>query len=288
MNVKWDTQYPSGVPEVRRPYASNSVLASGISGNGSYTFPYQTVPYTLDLYDRTVKLSSANFVAHCVIGGFDTTSGTCVNPIVDSVIVTGQYYSTPGNIALTCLNSDSYKVLKDGTLFKSGSYTGTVNVPVTDSANYAIICTKGSYDSTPTVKYYNSPPPPPPVISIVASPRTIAKNVESTLSWSVQFPIPTCALTAKVVCAGTCTQAQINDQTALNQKILTETTDASDPYGSRSIVSAVKTMIPTHINTDWKGFGKKTFKISNTTDFTIACGAVKSTARIRVTQSNEQ
>jgi hypothetical protein len=289
MNVTWNTQYPSGIPEVRRPYAGNSVLASGISGNGSYVFPYQAAPYTLELYDRTVKLDSASFVSHCIIGGFDSTSGACVNPMVDSVIVTGQYYSTPGNIALTCLNSDRYKVLKEGVLFKSGAYLSTVNVPVTDSANYSIICIQGSYDSLPVVKYYNSPPPPTPVISITSSPRTIPKNVDSALSWSVQFPVPSCKLTAKVVCTNdACTAEQKSAETVLNAKIASENTDTTDPNGSRKITNAVKIMIPSHINTDWKALGKKTLKIGNTTDFTIACGVTKSTTRVRVTQSNEQ
>jgi hypothetical protein len=289
MNVVWTTQYPSGVPEVRRPYAGDSVLASGVSGNGSYVFPYQAAPYTLDLYDRTVKLSSANFVAHCVVGGFDTLTSLCVNPTVGQVTVTGQYYSTPGHVSFSCNNSDSYQVLKNGILFTSGAYTGPKTIAVTDSANYSVLCLSGNYPSTPTVKYYNSPPPPDPIISIVASPRTIAKNTETILTWSVQFPIPSCKLTAKVVCPNdACGPEQIAEEAALKVKLVGEKTDMSDPNGSRSITSAVKTMIPSHIDTDWKALGKKTLTLSHSADFTITCGAQKGTVRVRVAQSGEQ
>lgn len=297
------TKQPSGGTFTITCTGSNKykVLKGGVLfASGNYLGTPVNVPVTDDGSYSVICIQgsyeSAPFpTSYCAVGGLDTITNTCVNPTVDSVVVTGQYYQSGGNLAITCSGANKYKVVKDGTLFTSGNYLGTpVNVPVTESGNYSVTCIQGNYEGPSVVKYYNAGPPPSAIISITASPRTIAKNTSTILNFNLQFPIASCTLTAKAVCAGDkCTQAQLAYETKINNILKTEKVDSPDPYGvngvSRSIVSAVKTVVPSHINTDWKTYGKKTLKgIENTTDFTISCGNSKSSVRVLVTQNQER
>ncbi len=289
MNVSWSVTDPSGTVTVVRPYAGNSVLATGVSGNGLYTFPYSSTPYTLNLLDRTTILDTGTFTASCGIGGYDTLGNVCANPSGVSTI-TGNYYG-PGSFNFTCSNSNGYIVRRDGVIVgqqASGTYvSGTpVQIPVTVGGNYQVECFHGDYSILVPANLF-SVVPPPAVIAISATPRTIAKDSSVTLSWNIQYPTNACTLTAKSVCTnGVCNAAQLASQSALNARLATENIDAST---SRRITTAVRT-IDSAYSASYRAVGKKTLKISNTTDFTIDCGstAQKATARVLVTKSNEQ
>jgi hypothetical protein len=294
MDVAWSTLNASGQINVRRTYAGYSTMASGPSGVPTFTFPHSTTPYLVDLYsvNTGVVLATANFTASCALGGFDNLGNVCANPFGFSYI-TGNYYG-PGLLNFSCFNSNAYNIRRDGTLVGSatpGTYTSAslITFPVAITGNYQVQCLHGDYGVLLTPVLFNSPPPPAPVISILASPRTITKNTSSTLSWSIQYPTNSCTLTAKAVCANNvCTTEQLAAKTAINNKLASENTDTTDPNGSRNIETAINTVAPSHVNTDYKALGKKTLKISNSMDFTITCGLTKSSTRVRVTQSNEQ
>lgn len=294
MNVAWTVTNPPGLVEVRRPYAGNSVLATGATGNNSYVFPYSATPYTLDLYDahRNEKLDDGQFSATCAVGGWDSVAGICVDPRVTSVTVTGQYYSSPGTISFTCSGANNYIVRNTDTnaVVALGAYSGPTSVSVGPTANYGVICGHGDYLSNATLRYYNAPPPPLPVVSLVASPRTVVKDAQTTLTWDVQWPVNACTFTAKSVCTnGSCNAAQLSSEAALTTKLRTESTDATDASGVRTINNAIRTIAPGHIDTDWKALGKKTVNIANTMDITLDCGTSRSaTTRVQVTSSNEQ
>jgi hypothetical protein len=292
-NVAWQTTDVPGSITVRRTYAGYTTMASGPIGNSSFVFPYSATPYVIDLYSVGTGnvLATAGYTASCTVGGYDSLGHVCASPSGFSYI-TGNYYG-PGQLTFMCNYSNAYKVRRDGAIVSSAApntYTsGTlINLPISTSGTYQIECLHGDY-GTLLQPWLFSTTPPAPIISLIASPRTITKNTETNLNWAVQFPIASCALTAKAVCSNDiCTADQLAAETVLNARLASENTDLSDPNGVRSIATAIKTIVPSHMNTDYKALGKKTFQISNSTDFTITCGAQKSTARVRVTLSNEQ
>lgn len=67
MTVAWQSSNTIGTVTVQRPYANNSVFATGTSGSQPATF---TPPgsYQLDLYDGAIKLGSGTFTASCASG----------------------------------------------------------------------------------------------------------------------------------------------------------------------------------------------------------------------------
>lgn len=306
MTVAWSTSHPEGVVEVRRPYAGGSVLATSASGSVSATFPYQVTPYTLDLYDTTMhtvpvdsysretKLDSALFTATCGTGGWDTFSGTCSDPRVTSIAVTGQWYSSPGTISFTCSNSDAYRVtnVDTNTPISSGVYDPVTggSAAVTTNGNYAVVCKKGNYAGPQSVVYYNAPPPPAPIVSLTTSPSILAKNGRSIIRWNAQYPTNLCTLTAKAVCTNdVCSASQTAFENAVNQILTASSTDSDDPSTSRLISTAVQTIAPGHTNTDWKALGKKTLTITSTIDLTYNCGGTsKETRRLKVIKNSEQ
>ncbi len=301
MNVAWTTTntVSEDVIQVRRSYDNNSIVTTGLSGSNTYSFPYSSSPYTLNLYDasRDSIMDTATFSATCSSGGWDTTSGTCVNPVVSSAVVTGQYYSSPGTIRVTCTNASKYRIThtETGTVIANDlPYPGTpVDVSVSTSGNYIIKCVQGGYASAPVVRYYNAPPPPDPSITLVASPRTISRSSNSTISWTLQHPKTSCALVAKTICANsTCNQDQRTEESRINTLLTTETVDADniqDALVPRTITNSLKYIPASNQDTDWKTSGRKTFNFKYTTDFTLTCGAtVSQTARVMVTTTGEQ
>jgi hypothetical protein len=118
----------------------------------------------------------------------------------------------------------------------------------------------------------------------------VGKDGKVVLTWKTKFPNAACSLSARVVCPNNaCSQAQNSYQTSLGSVLLNEKTDQDDPATSRPIQTAIKTVAPGHVNTDWMALGKKTLKVSYTTDFTYDCGGTnKETKRIQVTKSDLQ
>jgi hypothetical protein len=261
--------------------------------SNSITIPYPTGCYQIHdgLTAAGTLLDQVNGTSGCTVGGWDTSGLKCVDPRVVSVTVTGDHYTNPGTITFVCSGADGWIILKDGLPFSSGA-GAPVPISVNTTGNYSVICTTGTYQSPPVVRQYNTPPPPTGNVSLNASPRTIAKDGQSTLTWSVVYPIPACTLTAKVVCANnSCSPAQTAFETAINTKLTNpEQTDPTDPNGQRLMDTAVKTMAPGHSGSDYKGLGKKTLtKITYTTDFIYDCTAgAKETKRVQVASSQEQ
>lgn len=306
INVVWTTYHPEGVVEVRRPYDGGSVMTTAPSGTVSATFPYQTTPYTLDLYDTTMhnlpvdaysretKLDSALFTATCGVGGWDTLSLKCADPRVASVAVTGQWYSSPGTISFTCSNADTYRVTNADTNMPiaSGGYDPVIggSVPVTANGNYTVVCKKGNFSGPQSVVYYNAPPPPAPIVSLTTSPSILARNGRSIVRWNVQYPTNACTFTAKAVCNNNvCSASQTAFENAVNQILTSSSTDSDDPSTSRLIPTAVQTIAPGHTNTDWRALGKKTLIISGTIDLTYNCGGTsKETKRLKVIKNSEE
>jgi hypothetical protein len=187
------------------------------------------------------------------------------------------------------------------TIVQQGAYSGSpISVPISVFDNYKVTCSHGSVLSTPvtTVGY---PSPPAPTISTLnlLGGGTVAKGTKIGLDWSILFPSNACTLTAYAVCTNGqahCTAAQTSAAAALNAIISGSNTDSDDPSGARPITTAITTIAPGHKDTDtpivlidWKGLGKKTFTVTNSTDFTLDCGGGnKVNKRVWVTTLNEQ
>ncbi len=300
-NLTWSTVGTAGAVEVtsNNPFAINPIR-TGVSGGPTSVSVRGIGATTFYLYNSAIELASTTVTTSCVAGGWDTVSTTCRNPLVQNVIVTGEYYSTPGNLNITCTNSNGYAVHNTAsgppyTLVQSGAYAGVpVNVPVTSTGNYQVTCSYGSVIDT-RVSLYNSPPPGPATVSVIASSRTVNSGGSSLISWNVHFPpiLPKkCVLTGKAVCANNaCSAAQNTYNTELSTQLLGNT-DPSSPGGSVPIATSVTTVTPG--NTDFRAIGKKTItNIKYTTDFTLSCesasGVISETkTRVFVTKNEEQ
>lgn len=245
-------------------------------------------------------------------------STACQAPrVVGPIIVTGQYYQPLGNVRFTCEYSTGYIIRRatplTGTIISQGNYTGPstyiANILPDTTETFYLQCRDNASGvlSTPSepftfrgINYRTTTYPVPPAMSITASPRTISKGQKTTLTWNATFPSSSCTLTSKAVCVNNqCTALQLAASTTINTKIASESTDTNDPNTSRLILTSIKNVAPGRKDTDvpttiidWKAFGKKTFTIDTTTDFTYTCGTAPTkksvTARVLVTKSTEQ
>jgi hypothetical protein len=253
------------------------------------------------LRENSTPIDFENVTARCDVGGVDTVDNTCANPLVMSAVVTGQYYATAGNIAISCSNSNKYSVINTDTgvpVVSNGTYTaGSVkNVSVSQSGNYTVYCIQGTYRSAPVVRYYNGASSiPSPTLVLSASPRTVSKASDATISWSIQHPKSSCTLNAKTICNNsTCNENQRTEEDTINHKITNDYTDTANIQsaltgGVRSILSSLRTIPSDRLNTDWKTEGKKTFNINYSTEFVLSCGdQVSQAVRIQVTRTGEQ
>lgn len=298
-NFTWITTNPIGSSQVVADgFTGHDSTLAGVSGTESLKVNYGGETYRL--YNNSLEISSVYVGAACATGGWDTISNTCVDPQPTSINFIGGNFFGPGTVTVTCSNASHYAVYKSGapTIVRATTtYPGVpVVVPIVTTDTYWYVCIQGSFAVPSTLKDFTAPPPPTAIVSLEVSPRTISKDGLSTLSWNILYPIPACTFTAKSVCANdSCSQAQTQSEQSLNTKIMSssEYTDQDDKYstqGPRTILTSVQNVAPGHLNTDQKGFGKKTFKISHTTDFTINCGGVghAETKRVQVTKSDEQ
>jgi hypothetical protein len=297
---------------------SNPVVTSAITLDGTAGDLYvgnnnagqlTAVPYEVDgsvvyrLYNNAAELASTSVAVTCAAGvnKWDTMGSVCANPLVDSAVVTGDYYSDPATIDFTCIDSTGYEVIFDPALqnisIKSGAYVGETLVSTKQGAtnygpgDYKVLCKHGSVSDSRMLQYHF--PAPGATVSIDAYPKTIDSGGKSTLSWMVSFPTGACTLTAHAVCANNiCTSSQEAAANTINYILANGTTDPETPgeqVNNRSIVSAVNTIAPGHTNTDHKALGKKTLTIKSSTDFTVDCGVGKTaTTRVRTVSSNEQ
>lgn len=291
MDIFWSVQSPKGQVEVRRSLSESEsvVLAKGQSDTLSYTFPYKKEPYIVQLYDGRELVNDGKFSTRCAEGGWDSVSGTCVHPEVASLSVTGEYYSVPGILNVTCSRASAYSVryVDTNTFIATGTYSQVAQVPITKTGNYSVICKEGDFEGSPVARYYNAPPAPTPEISFLISPRTVSKDEKTILNWSIRFPQPSCTLSAKVICKNnSCTTAQSDFENEINQILQSEFTDQNDPDGVRPIPTAVNTIPPSHIDNDWKSIGQKTLSLSYTTDFILSCGTVQDKKRVYLRTQN--
>jgi hypothetical protein len=299
MPITWSVINPSGTVSIKKPYDSNNVLTGTQGVNVGTVNPTFTPPgtYQMDLYDGVTILKSASFTVSCADGsGWSWSTKTCIKPVANLTL--SNNYASPGTLTATCTNSSSYAIVRveDGVVIASGAYgTNPINQTVTVTGNYRLICTNTfggtTIDSTPAVRIYTSTPPSP-TISLHASPATVQKGANSVISWAVNFPIASCSIAAKAVCAGgVCSDEQRASETTLNNTFATGRTDANDPNGpNRLITKAVNgtDLTPVVIKTQ----GQKTLKINNTTDFEITCTpasgpAIHNKVRVNVTSSVE-
>ena len=289
------------------PIGTSQVVADGFTGHDSTPSNADTQTLTVNyggetyrLYNNSLEIANVSVGATCGVGGYDTVSKTCVDPQPGSINFIGGNYFGPGTVTVTCSGADKYAVYKSGAptvVRATTTYLGVpVVVPITTSDTYWYVCIKGSFAVPSTLKDFFAPPPPSAKVSLEVSPRTISKDGVSTLSWNILYPVAACRFTAKSVCTNNvCSPSQLLSEAALTNKIVspTEYTDADDKYsiaGPRSILTTIQNVAPGHGSTDQRGFGKKTFKITHTTDFTIDCGGAghMETKRVQVTKSDEQ
>ena len=292
----WNTINPIGLSQVVADGSTGHDSTPANSGPQSLTVNYGGETYRL--YNNSLELANVTVAATCGVGGYDTISNRCVDPLPSSGNPIGGNNLGPGTITVTCTNAAKYAVYKSSApnvVVATTTYPAIPPViPINISDTYWYVCIQGSYSAPSSPAIFNAPPPTTTIVSLDVSPRTISKDGLSTLSWNILYPWPTCTFTAKSVCANdVCSQSQRLSEQSLNSKIASENTDANDIYsiaGPRSIVNAFQNVAPNHASTDQKAYGKKTFKIAHTTDFTINCGGVghMETKRVQVTQSNEQ
>jgi hypothetical protein len=274
-----------------------SNLANNITSPGLQV--WVAYPQTIfHIQDGGTILDSKTATAACANGSqWDGTTCAALSPIASLAL--SDNYTPSGTLTATCTNSNGYEIIRienPEVVIASGAYgTNPINQTVTVSGNYRLICTNTfggtTINSIPAVRSYTSTPPSP-TISINASPSTVQKGANSVISWAVNFPIASCSLAAKAVCAGgVCSDEQQASQTTLNNTFATGRTDANDPNGpNRLITKAVNgtDLTPVVIKTQ----GQKTLKINNTTDFEITCTpasgpAIHNKVRVNVTSSVE-
>ncbi|MDB5244158.1 MAG: hypothetical protein JWN18_28 [Parcubacteria group bacterium] len=114
MNVVWSTSNTTGTVTIKRPYAGNSVFASGASGNSPAAWsPPGT--YNLDLYDGSAYLNTGVFTASC-------TSGTSWNGSICAAPASGSI--TPNSCTIAA-NANSCTM---SVAWTSSNTSGTVTV----------------------------------------------------------------------------------------------------------------------------------------------------------------
>lgn len=231
--------------------------------------------------------------------------GSCQGLPVAGLTLTGNY-TAAGVLHLTCSNSLTYSLTKDGSPFRSGAATGpiaNVNVGAGDTGTFVLNCEYTSFDghlfsdsNDSTIKYRDAPTEP--IVSITATPISISKSSASVISWVVMFPnsiqspvrVPGCQLRATPVCTGTCTADQLAASTTVNTLLSTGETDSNDPAGKRLISSAVNEVAFPGPGS-WKAQGKKTIVLEKSMNFKLDCGGSgtqsSSTVRVIVTSTNE-
>jgi hypothetical protein len=133
------------------------------------------------------------------------------------------------------------------------------------------------------------------VTSFTATPKTIKAGAVSTLQWAISLPTAaTCTLQAAVVASPTCTAdtACLTPRTTnvanLNTELLAGTTDANDPNNNGLTRTVIDALTKDALNggVPGKGFGKKSLRIYNTTDFILNCGTPQK-VRVQVADDTE-
>ncbi|MEN9881184.1 MAG: hypothetical protein RLZZ308_367, partial [Candidatus Parcubacteria bacterium] len=251
------------------------------------------------------KIGSATFTCSDGTWGGAGNGATCTPPpFVVSAVVTGQYYSSPnpGHITLTCDYATGYRVERasTGATFTSGVYSGPVTINVTESDTYIMYCTNAGVDSIPVTRRYEATPPSPS-ISLVASPRTIPKDTDTVLDWTIEHPLvapQSCSFVATPICANNiCSQEQLSAVATLNYKLQNDRLDSSF-LGSLTSSPTIKSTlqftaseIAQFINNpsaDWTKRGKKTLRVKYSTEFRLSCGTPSQATRVLVTTSVER
>lgn len=288
--VSWLTNNPVTTSAITTNVpTNNTILYTANSGGPSAVSVTGGVAQTFYLYNNSTLLDSLTITPTCALGSWDTLYGRCADPRILNPLVINDYYP-PGTFTFSCSGSTHYTVVRAGVVYvATTTYTTPVSISgVNTAGNYVLRCLSGNVASDAVV-YYNTTPSSP-TVSVKITPKTITPGEKVTVSWDTAYPTNACTLTARVVCANNaCSAAQLAETSSLNAILNTTTTDNNDPNTSRNLQTAVKTVAPGHMGTDWKALGKKTLSIRYTTDFTYDCGgANKETKRVQVTHSEEQ
>ena len=196
-------------------------------------------------------IKSNTCVWYCTNGSARPT--TCFRPkVVDPVLTPNN--DPNGKISFSCTDSDFYALIRDGITVTSGAYTGPITINLSNfgskKGNYLIKCFSGPddtsvFDQMP-VPFYDPVPLSTDSVTLEATPITIKSGTVSTLTWGINRPSNACAITASPVCAGGSACDGVNDAVrvsaaaTLTSKLLTEATDANDPYGSRTMINALR------------------------------------------------
>lgn len=209
MNVGWSSSNTTGTVTVQRGYSPYGTIATGPSGNQSFTFsPANT--YTLNLYDGGTLIGSGSFVASCVSGtSWDATSGTCSSLIapplppscssttllgcsVPSSTCSSGYTGTCNYSCVgggwsknwnTCVLAPAAPAPCPTTTINGCSLTngssGSCSAGYSGSCNYS--CNNGAWTQNS-----NSCALPPPIsnVSLTATPSVINSGQTSTLTWT--------------------------------------------------------------------------------------------------------
>lgn len=302
-NVSWTTQGATGPVTVERAYNPYGTIPGGTGANGSTNVNFAPPgSYTLVLMHGTAELDRKTITVVCESNS-NWNGNVCqsVQPQIFNVSLAGNRTAT-GTLSFECRYSAKYSI--ERTEGATGSfpmtnrnYNGPVSVGVAEKGNYRMTCTNNSLSDTSTV-YFDPTPVFPSQLSILASPRTLNNNKNTSLSWSVADPTNACSLKAEAVCLNgrsNCTASQLSEESSLNSTLTNGTTDANDPYGpNRNIQTAVKTKAPQNNPTGNRALGKKTLLMNHTTDFILDCGTspadgsvIKEKVRVIVSDETE-
>jgi hypothetical protein len=296
VNLSWNTVNAIATSIILR---SNPAVTAFTANQGGPTpiivnGPPGALSLDLLLSNGGHPLDRKSVAASCYSGGWDSVGKVCADPNGSSY-VTGSYYTNPGTLHFTCTLANGYKIMKDGVVVSSiidGSYvSGTpTTYSLTSSAVYQVECFHGDYGHLLSKHNYYTPPAPSPILDLnLQGGGTVSVGSLVTLSWDIIHPKNTCMITAHAVCSASgCSPQSLSSESTVNAVINASTTDFNDPNGSRPITAALTTIVLGHEDSDWKALGKKTFRVTSSTDFTLSCGTGNTlNKRVWVTSKGE-
>lgn len=295
MKFIWSVDSPQKKVEVRYLGAEPIVISTATSGSLSYSFPFNVEPQVVGLFEGDKKLSEGKFVTKCESGGFDDVSKKCVNPTVSRASFIGEYTVDAGFLVFTCNKSDSYVVtyVDKEMIMATGTYSQEVRVVVNSSGNYLISCSQGNFTGPSVARYFNGPPLPPSSIILKLSPQAVTTEGTTTIAWNILYPREECSLRAKSYCKATgCTLEQRESEEIINQILEEENIDTSKQEMPINIQESLKKASTKNSEEELRAIGKKTIKITQTTDFIVNCGEGNEVKRrmytSKVQRSSEQ
>ena len=284
--ITWNSyNIPEGEGAVSIVGDTETYATSALSGTRSFTIPRggDSLSALHDSVDVTFPTPLALGSTCSSNTSWSILSQKCEGPEVVSISVTGRhYYNSPEALYFSCAHATDFRITKDGSPFfpydTKTPFAGTpteLTVPLTLSGSYGVICIAGDVESDPVVEEYDASAPVVSSMSFDMYPGTTVRGGRVVTSWRIATPpvSPACQLIANAVCTNNeCTDEQNEAALVLQETIDSDNTDVGD----RTIVEAVATIHPSQegLPTPY-AYGKKTFTIDATTDFTLDCGGEK-------------